>query len=205
MLHTSLIVELLRSHPRAIVLMAALGQAALWWLVPSLFYSAPPGDLPIVLAIGHEFQPGSLYGPPAAFWLAELTYDVAGSPGVYLLAQCCVMASYYAVFLLARAIVGVHHAAFAVLLMAGISAFTAPTPNFGPSVLAMPLAAFALLELWRAMGERHRAAWFVLGLTLGVLLLTTYGGLELVVAIGIFIALTRREAPSLSRPGGAVA
>ena len=83
-------------------------------------------------------------------------------PASILLAQACVVLTYYAVFSLARAIVGIHHATFAVLLMVGISAFTAPTPNFGPAVLAMPVGAFALLYLWRAIGERRRAAWYLL-------------------------------------------
>jgi hypothetical protein len=198
MLHTSIVVELLRSQPRLTFWFATLAQAGLWWLVPSLLYSSPPGDLPIVLAVGHEFQLGSYFGPPLAFWLAEIAFDVAGTGGVYLLAQACVVATYYAVFILARAVVGIHHAAFAVLLMVGISAFTAPTPNFGPAVLAMPLAAFALLNLWRAVGERRRTAWFLLGLALGLLLLTTYAGLVLVLAIAGFLAVTRRGRRALS-------
>ena len=192
MLQTSLIVELLRSQPRLTFWAATLAQAAMWWIVPSLLYSAPPGDLPLVLAIGHEFRLGSYYGPPLAFWLAEIAFDTAGSVGVYLMAQACVVLAYYAVFTLARAIVGIHHAAFAVLLMVGISDFTAPTPNFGPAILAMPLAAFALLNLWRAVGERRRPAWFLLALVLGLLLLTTYAGLLLVAAIIVFLAVTRR-------------
>ena len=179
MLQTSLIVELLRSQPRLTFWVATLAQTAMWWIVPTLFYSSPPGDLPIVLAVGHEFQLGSVFGPPLAFWAAEVAYDIAGSVGVYLAAQACVLLTYYAVFTLARAIVGIHHAAFAVLLMVGISAFTAPTPNFGPSVLAMPLVAFALLNLWRALGERRRSSWFLLAFCLGLLLLTTYAGLVL--------------------------
>jgi hypothetical protein len=192
MLHTSLIVELLRSQPRLMLWLAMLAQGALWWLVPSLLYASPPGDLPFVLAAGHEFQLGGAFGPPLAFWLAEIAFRVAGSPGVYLLAQACVIATYYGVFTLARAIVGVHHAVFAVLLMAGIFAFAAPTPDFGPAILAMPLTVFVLVNLWRAVGNRKRAAWFVLALFLGLLLLTTYAGLILTAAIGIFLAATRR-------------
>ena len=192
MLHTSIIVELLRSEPRLTFWFATLAQAALWWLVPAILYSAPPGDLPIVLAIGHEFQLGSAYGPPLAFWLAEIAYDLTGIIGVYLLAQACVVLTYWAVFALARAIVGIHHATFAILLMAGISVFTAPTPNFGPSVLAMPIVAFALLHLWRALGEGQRGSWFVLAVLLGLLLFTTYSGFGLVALIFIFIVGTRR-------------
>ena len=157
MLHTSIIVELLRSQPRLTFWVATLAQAGLWWMVPSLLYSSPPGDLPLVLAIGHEFQLGSSFGPPLAFWVAEVAYDIAGSPGVYLLAQACIVFAYYGVFTLARAIVGTHHATFAILLMVGISAFTAPTPNFGPAILAMPFTVFAIVNLWRAVGERRRS------------------------------------------------
>ena len=57
MLYVSILVELLRSRPALAVWLAALAQAALWTLVPSLLYSGPSGDVPIVLAIGHEFQP----------------------------------------------------------------------------------------------------------------------------------------------------
>ena len=98
----------------------------------------------------------------------------------------------WAVFTLGRAVVGIHHAAFAVLLMVGIAAFSAPTPNFGPSVLAMPLVALSLLSLWRAVGEQRRVSWFVLGLELGLLILTTYAGLILLALIMVFLAATRR-------------
>jgi hypothetical protein len=192
MLHTSIIVELLRSQPRLTFWLAALIQTTLWWVFPSLFFSSPPGDLPIVLAVGHEFQLGSYFGPPLAFWLADIAFVIGGTPAVYLLAQACVLVTYWAVFTLGRAIVGIHHAAFAVLLMVGISAFTAPTPNFGPSILAMPLVALSLLSLWRAIGERRRVAWFVLGLQLGLLLLTTYAGLILLAMIVLFLTVTRR-------------
>jgi hypothetical protein len=192
MLNTSLIVELLRSQPRLAFWVATLAQAALWWLVPSLFYSSPPGELPLVLAIGHEFRLGSSFGPPLAFWAAEVAFDIVGAPGVYLLAQACIIFAYYGVFTLARAIVGTHHATFAILLMAGIFAFTAPTPNFGPAVLAIPFTVFAILNLWRAVGERRPVGWFLLALQLGLLLLTTYAGLALTLAIVIFLAVTRR-------------
>src|SRR5215470_2080948 len=192
MLYTSLIVELLRSQPRLAFWAATLAQGALWWLVPSLFYWSPPGELPLVLAIGHEFQLGSSFGPPLAFWMAEIAFRIAGAPGVYLLAQGCIVIAYYGVFTLARAIVGMHHATFAVLLMGGIFAFSVPTPDFGPAVLAIPFTVFALVNLWRAVAERRRAAWFLLALQLGLLLLTTYAGLILVFAIFMFLAGTRR-------------
>ena len=109
MLYVSIFVELLRSRPALAVWIAALAQAALWFLVPTLFYAGPPGDVPFVLAIGNELQLGTYLGPPLAFWLAEGAYVAAGNSlfGVYLLSQICVVVTYYAVFALGRSIVGV--------------------------------------------------------------------------------------------------
>ena len=107
MLYVSIVVELLRARPALAVAIAALLQAAVWTLVPTLFYAAPPGDVPTVLAVGHEFRLDAYHGPPLAFWLAELAFRLAGGHviGVYLLAQACVAATYGVIFLLGRAIV----------------------------------------------------------------------------------------------------
>jgi hypothetical protein len=186
MLYVSILVELLRSRPSVAVVLAALAQAVLWTLVPTLFYAGPPGDLPLVIAVGHEFQLGSYLGPPLAFWLAELAFDLAGLFGVYALSQACVVVTYWAVFSLGSSIVGRQHAALAVLLMAGIAAFTVPTPDFGPAILAMPLWAMTLLHYWRAIGERKRAYWLPLAVEVGLLLMTAYIGVILVALIVIF-------------------
>ena len=107
MLYVSIVVELLRARPAVAVAIAALLQAAVWTLVPTLFYAAPPGDVPIVLAVGHEFRLDANLGPPLAFWLAEIAFRLVGGHiiGVYLLAQACVAATYGVIFLLGRAIV----------------------------------------------------------------------------------------------------
>ena len=67
-------------------------------------------DLAQVLAVGHEFQIDSDVGPPLAFWFAEIAFSVAGMLGVYLLAQACVVLTYWCVYELGRAIVGPRHA-----------------------------------------------------------------------------------------------
>src|SRR5262249_60367846 len=88
MLYVSIFVELLRSRPSLAVWLAALAQALLWLLVPSLFYAGPPGDLPNVLAVGHEFQLGTHLGPPLAFWLAGLPFILAARRLVALSLLC---------------------------------------------------------------------------------------------------------------------
>src|SRR4029079_14897015 len=76
--YVSLLVEFLRGRPKVVFWTTALTQAALWILVPAIFYSAPPGDLPLVLAVGHEFRLGSYLGPPLAFWAGELAFRIGG-------------------------------------------------------------------------------------------------------------------------------
>ena len=112
--------------------------------------------------------------------------------GVYLLSQICVVVTYWAVFALGRSIVGAQHAALAVLLMVGISAFTVPTPDFGPVTLTMALWAVILLHYWRAVNEGKRGYWVALAVEIGLLFLTTYAGLLLLAVLALFTAANKR-------------
>src|SRR5436190_11726620 len=91
MFRVSLILEALRARPALMFWVAALAQGVLWTLVPALFYAAPPGDVPLVLAVGHEWVLGSPYGPPLAYWVAEVAFTLAGVLGLYVLSQFCVV------------------------------------------------------------------------------------------------------------------
>ena len=69
--------------------------------------------------------------------------------GVYLLAQLCSIATFWTLYLLARAIVGGQQAVLAVLLTMTVAAFSSPGVEFGPLVLARPLWALLLLHSWQ--------------------------------------------------------
>jgi hypothetical protein len=186
----SLFIELLRTRPRMLFWTMAVLQAVLWTLVPALFYAAPPGQLPLVLAIGHEFQFGTEFGPPLAFWLAEIAYRLAGITGVYFLSQLCIVLALWAVFALGRAMVGAPQAAMAVMLMAGIAVFSVPTPEFGPAILATPLWALILLHYWMGATRGAWITWVALGVEAGLLLLTSYAGLILLGLLAVYTAAT---------------
>ena len=140
-----------------------------------------------MLAIGHEFQLGTDFGPPLAFWLAELAYRAAGMFGVYLLSQICIVVTFWAVLELGRAVVGEIHAVMAVLLMAGVAVFSVPTPEFGPAILATPLWALLLFHYWRAAQRGDFVYWLAVGVEGGLLLLTTYAGLILIGLVVLFM------------------
>src|SRR3978361_1908374 len=194
---TSLIIELIRARPRLIVWLVVLLQAALWLILPMLLYRSPPGDLAMVLAYGREYQVGTDLGPPLAFWLADLAFRLAGKHifGGYLLAQLCFIATFWALFLLGRAIVGGQQAVVAVLLTLTVTAFSSPGVEFGPLVLARPLWALLLLHSWLVHGPGRRNGWFALSIEAGLLLLTTSpaaGVLLLVIGFALATARGRR-------------
>jgi hypothetical protein len=56
----------------------------------------------------------------------------------------------------------------------------------------MPLWTMALLHFWRALAQDQRAYWYALAADLGLLLLTTYIGLALLLLIVAFILISRR-------------
>lgn len=189
MIYASLIVEAVRARPATVFWLAALTQAALWFAVPTALFSAPPGSLAETIAIGREMRLGSAYGPPLAYWLAEIGYRLAGQrlAGVYLLSQVCVVLALWSLFALGRELVGSRHAALAALLLVGIAAVTVATPEFGPAVLLMPLWGLTLFAAWRAMAAGQPAAWLALGLLVGLLVLTSLLALLLVGLLALFV------------------
>ena len=191
---TSLIIELIRARPRLVVWLVVLVQAALWLLVPLLLYRSPPGDLATVIAYGREYQVGTYLGPPLAFWLADIAFRAAGDHmiGVYLLAQLCSIAMFWALYLLARAIVGGQQAVLAVLLTMTVTAFSSPGLEFGPEVLARPLWALLLLHSWQLIGQNRHNAWFAWSIEAGLLLLTTSAAPFLLLLIAGFALATER-------------
>ncbi|HEX9470692.1 MAG TPA: glycosyltransferase family 39 protein [Bradyrhizobium sp.] len=191
---TSLIVELIRARPRLVVWLVVLLQAALWLILPLLLYRSPPGELATVLAYGREYQVGTALGPPLAFWLADIAFRLAGDHmfGVYLLAQLCSIAMFWALYLLARAIIGGQQAVLAVLLTMTVAAFSWPSLEFGPLVLASPLWALLLLHSWRLIGQNRRYAWFAWSIEAGLLLLTSSAAPVLLLLVAGFAVATHR-------------
>ncbi|HEY0912213.1 MAG TPA: glycosyltransferase family 39 protein, partial [Bradyrhizobium sp.] len=169
-------------------------QAALWLVVPLLLYRSPPDDLATVLAYGREYQVGTDLGPPLAFWLADIAFRAAGNHlfGVYLLAQICAVTAFWALYLLARAVVGGQQAVLAILLTMTVVAFSSPGVEFGPLVLARPRCALLLLHSWQLIGQGRRNAWFAWSIEAGLLLLTTNAAIGLLLLVAIFALATAR-------------
>jgi len=191
---TSLVIELIRARPRLVVWIAALFQGALWLIVSLLFYASPPHSVATMLAFGREYQVGTDLGPPLAFWLADIAFRAAGNHmiGVYFLAQLCSVGTFWFLYLLSRAIVGSQQAVLAVLLTMTVTAFSSPSLDFGPLVLARPLWALLLFHSWQLIGQNRRNVWFAWSIEAGLLLLTTSAAIGLLLLVAGFTVATER-------------
>jgi hypothetical protein len=201
----SLPIEILRTKPRLVFWLAVLAQAAIWVLVPMLFYSAPPGDLADLLTASRYSERLSAIVPPLPYWLADLAFRVAGFLGVYVLSQACIVVALWAVFALGRATLGERHAALGTLLMTGVYFVTVPTPDFSPEILAMPIWALALLHFWRAVAEGRELYWLALAVDLALLLLTTYLATFLIGSLVLFAVVHPKSRSKLVSTGAIAA
>jgi hypothetical protein len=197
---TSLVIELIRARPRLVVWIVVLFQAALWLIVPLLFYAGPPGNVATVLAFGREYQVGTDLGPPLAFWLADIAFRAAGNHlfGVYVLAQLCSIVTFWFLYLLGRSIVGSQQAVLAVLLTMTVTAFASSSLEFGPLVLARPLWALLLFHSWQLIGQNRRNVWFAWSIEAGLLLLTTSAAIGLLLLVAGFVVSTERGRRTLT-------
>src|ERR1700759_4672587 len=197
---TSLVIELIRARPRLMIWIVVLFQAAMWLIVSLLFYASPPGNLATVLAFGREYQVGTDLGPPLSLWLGDIAFRVAGNHmlGVYVLAQLCSVATFWFLFLLARAVVGSQQAVLAVLLTMTVTAFSTPSLEFGPLVLARPLWALLLFHSWQLIGQNRRNVWFAWSIEAGLLLLTTSAAIGLLLLVVGFMVATDRGRHTLT-------
>lgn len=76
------------------------------------------------------------------------------------------------------------------LLTMTLLAFSSPTLDFGPLVLARPLWALLLLHSWQIIGQRRGNAWFAWSIEAGLLLLTTPAAIFLLLLIVVFALAT---------------
>lgn len=175
--------------------------AALWTLLPAAFYTAPPLDVVELLAWGHEWQLGYFKHPPMAAWVIEAGYQVFGGVwSAYLLSQLSIAATFVAVWLLARPMVGALGALVAVVALEGIFYFTVPTPEFNNNVLQMPLWAWSILLFYRALTRASLGHWLGLGAVLAALFYTKYsGGLLIPVFLLIMLASYNGRAALFTR------
>src|SRR4030081_2809525 len=98
--------------------------ALVWTALPALLYPNLPLDLIEALTYGREWQLGYDKLPPLPWWLVETAYRLIGADfSYYALAELSVIAAFWAVWMLARNLVGTTGALAALLITDGLHYF----------------------------------------------------------------------------------
>lgn len=200
------LVRLIQARPGHAVLLLAAAHLVLWTLFPALFLAAAPLDVVEGYLWGHEWQWGYHKHPPLAPWLLEgflrITDGVkAGGPWTaYLLSQISVAIGFWAVWSLARPMVGGPAAAIAVLALELNFYTTFPALEFNPNVLQIPLWSLAILHFHRALITARWRFFMLLGVWMGLLIYTKYSALILALAFAVVVLTTDRGRAALKSP-----
>ena len=187
---------------RALAALCA-AQALFWTLAPALTHSAPPLDVVEMLVWGREGVVATYKHPNLPGLLLEAVRLAAFGAlwPVYLFGQGCVAATFAAVYLLGRDLLGPGRALAGTLLLTGIFYYSWPTPEVNHNLLQMPLWAWTGLALWRAVQSGRILWWLLLGLFAGLSLWAKYSSGLLLLAAFVWLLADGRGRACLSRPG----
>jgi 4-amino-4-deoxy-L-arabinose transferase-like glycosyltransferase len=192
----------LQANPLRALLVFIGAQILIWTLVPwALGWSLPLDVVCEGLSWGHEWQWGYYKHPPLPSWEAEVAFDLLGDIGPYLLSQISVGVTYLFVYLLGRRMMPAPYALAGTVLLAGVYYFSIPTPQFNHNIAQMPLWAAAAYFYYRSLETRTLGSWTLLGLTIGLGMLTKYSTAMLAAAI-IFYALSARSTRNIFASAG---
>jgi len=172
---------------------AALGwligfHLVVWTLVPILLSKNLQLDLVEDLALGREWQLGYWKHPPLPWWLADLAHRVTGQiDAVYVLGPLAAVLCFYAVWLLAREIVGDVKALIAVVALEGIHFYNLSVVKFAHDQVQLPFWAFTGLFFWRALVRGRIPDWALAGVFLAGAFWSKYAVFALAATLGLVL------------------
>jgi hypothetical protein len=192
-LQSSRLLEALRGKPRALVYAVIAAHALAMAVAMLLSEATPPRAVVEALAIGREHLLGTAAQPPLTAWVLELFYWLGGGLWALVLAGALADAvALWAVYRLARAIVGERQAALATVLAAGVAWVTWLPPALDADRLLLPLFALAALHLWRAALQGRRKYWALVALDLALMIATRYEAIVLGLVLMAALAASPR-------------
>lgn len=195
--------ESLSARPGHAVAALCMAQAIAWTLAPALTHSAPPLDVVEMLVWGREGVVATFKHPnlPGLLLEAVRRLSFGASWPFYALAQGCVVATFAAVYLVGRDLLGPARALAGTALLTGIFYYSWPTPELNHNLVQMPLWAWTCLALWRAAESGRLAWWVLLGLFAGLSLWAKYSSALLLAAAAIWMVWDARARARLAGTG----
>lgn len=190
--------------PATLVALFSAVQIVTWTLAPTLTHSAPPMDVVEGYMWGREWVIATYKHPALPSWFLEasrvLTGGATGWPA-YLVSQLFIAATFGLVFLLGRDMMGPERAAAGTLLLAGVTYYSWPTPEFNHNIAAAPFWAGLALALWRAVEQRSLVWWMLLGAFAAGALYAKLSAVLILIPVATWTLLDARARACLATPG----
>ena len=176
-----------------IFLIFLIGQALLWWLLPTLAFHNLPLDVVEGLAWGQNWPIGTYKHPPLQAWVLEIAALLGGrtDAGIYLTGAFSLAVTYWAVWRLGSLLLPPAQALAGVLALGGCFYFATVIPEFNPNVVQLPLYALCGLFFWRGCQHNRLRDWFFFGVCAGLGLWGKYSFILMIASFGLFVLLER--------------
>ena len=173
-----------------------------WTALPALLYRNLPLDVIEAMTYGREWQLGYDKLPPLPWWLAEATYRAFGTDAsLYALCQIAVIATFVAVWMTARPLVGAVGALSAILIIDGMHYLNFSSVKFNHNVIELPFWALAGFAFYAALRREKLRYWVLLGVALGLAWWAKYFMVILAAPLALFLLLDPDARRRMAGPG----
>lgn len=180
----------------------ALGQGALWFLLPLLLFANLPPDAIAGLAWGQAWPLGTYKYPPLHSWLLEIAVWLGGrtDAGIYALGAGCLVLTYWALWRLGKMLLPLAVAHMGVVATCGCLAFGAAIVACRPESVLLPFYALCALLFWRAFTLDLWRDWLLLGVMAGLGLCGKYSFVFMLLSFAVFIVWEPQARAIVNRP-----
>jgi hypothetical protein len=183
-------VEYAGQSPGRVLVAILAAHFVVWTVVPILVCPNLQLDLVEDLALGKEWQLGYWKHPPLPWWIADLLYRATGEVNaIYVLGPLAAVLCLYAVYLLARDIVGPVQALIAVLSLEGIHFYSFSVVKFAHDQMQLPFWTFTALWFHRALTRGRLLDWGLAGVFLAGAFWSKYAAVPLAATLGLFLLI----------------
>ena len=176
-----------KNIPKAFYLFL-ISHLIIWSLIPAFTNTNLPLDTIEALAWGSNLDWGFNKHPPFSAFTVEVIFQLFGNQdwAYYVLSQIFVIVSFYVIFKLSKEFYNNHFAFISVIILEGIYFFNYTTPEFNVNISQLPFWALSALFTWRCINYNKTSDYVLLGIFLGLGILSKYLFLYLVVCIKFY-------------------
>ncbi|GAA4430904.1 glycosyltransferase family 39 protein [Bremerella cremea] len=169
----------------------ALSHVAVWSLVPILTATNGPLDTIEMIYWGQQWQWGYYKHPPLPAWIAASTSQLFSDPAwaTYIVAQCCILACFWAVWEIVRDRNKPWVALASVALLEACAFYNFTTFELNNNMVRRAMTALTVVFLYWAITRGKLVYWGAAGLFVALGMLSKYDHSMLVFSLLVFAAV----------------